>query len=127
MGYERWSWNGTYSHGIYVLPVLLHLLHLDYYSLRINIDSSSISPYIFKSKVGGLIFSYYASPYFDSNIKEFRLFADVINDVGLALDMIAPHVQRSRLLMLTGTSTLCRFMCGAAAGRLDKNILMCYH
>jgi hypothetical protein len=33
--------------------------------------------------LGGLFFSYFASPFFDSYVKEFRLFADVINDLGL--------------------------------------------
>jgi hypothetical protein len=33
--------------------------------------------------LGGLLFSYFASPFFDCYVKEFRLFADVINDLGL--------------------------------------------
>eukprot|EP00970_Alexandrium_tamarense_P019745 scaffold14402_cov207-Alexandrium_tamarense.AAC.9 len=40
--------------------------------------------------VGGLLFSYVASSHFDAHVKEFRLVADVLNDVGLTLDMALP-------------------------------------
>ena len=40
--------------------------------------------------LGGLVFSYVASPHFDAHVKEFRLLADVLNDVGLTLDMALP-------------------------------------
>lgn len=74
--------------------------------------------------VGGLLFSYYNSSYFDSHVKEFRLFADVINDVGLFLDMASPIVissfpQSERVkvtILITSVATLCRVMCGMAAG-----------
>ncbi|GFH51483.1 hypothetical protein CTEN210_07959 [Chaetoceros tenuissimus] len=74
--------------------------------------------------VGGLLFSYYNSSYFDSHVKEFRLFADVINDVGLFLDMASPIVissfpQSERVnvaILITSIATLCRVMCGMAAG-----------
>jgi hypothetical protein len=66
--------------------------------------------------IGGLLFSYYSSSHFDSHIKEFRLFADIINDVGLTLDMIAPYVPKSYLLSVSITATLCRTLCGIAAG-----------
>lgn len=39
---------------------------------------------------GSLIFSYAVGTGFDRNVKEWRLFADLINDVGLTLDMLAP-------------------------------------
>ncbi|EED88432.1 predicted protein [Thalassiosira pseudonana CCMP1335] len=42
--------------------------------------------------VGGLLFSYVASSHFDAHVKEFRLVADVLNDVGLTLDMALPVV-----------------------------------
>lgn len=42
------------------------------------------------SMLGSLLFSSMASNQFNQNIRAWRLFADVINDVGLTLDMIAP-------------------------------------
>jgi hypothetical protein len=93
--------------------------------------------------LGGLLFSYFASVYFDSHVKEFRLFADVMNDVGLVLDMMSPLflsrwwkksgddaddddadnddawivVAMSFLYrMVSMMATLCRVMCGMAAG-----------
>jgi len=72
--------------------------------------------------IGGLIFSYHASSHFDSHVKEFRLFADVINDVGLTLDMIAPHLPRDKLLYVASCATLCRVMCGMAAGATKGSI-----
>jgi hypothetical protein len=72
--------------------------------------------------VGGLIFSYYASPHFDANVKEFRLFADLINDVGLTLDMMAPLVPSSWLLGIMSASTLSKTMCGMSAGATKSSI-----
>lgn len=66
--------------------------------------------------IGGLFFSYHTSSYFDSHVKEFRLFADVINDVGLCLDMICPLLDRNHVMVVSTVATLCRVMCGMAAG-----------
>jgi len=90
------------------------------------------------SMIGGLLFSYIASPYFDSYVKEFRLLADISNDVGLTLDMALPWLLRQRwttslhilnsnylpssYLVLTSTSMLCKVVCGMAAGATKGNI-----
>lgn len=66
--------------------------------------------------IGGLIFSYYASGYFDSNVKEWRLFADVINDVGLTLEMLLFHLDKSYIPVVSVIAALCKVMCGIAAG-----------
>ena len=82
--------------------------------------------------IGGLFFSYVASPHFDAHVKEFRLLADILNDVALTLDMALPllltqHWISSLLpfvsdylpspyLVLTSTSMLCKVACGMAAG-----------
>ena len=73
--------------------------------------------------VGGLGFSYLASAYFDTHVKEFRLLADVLNDVGLTLDMIAPHVPdpTGRLIVLS-LSTIGKTMCGVSAGATKGRI-----
>lgn len=72
--------------------------------------------------VGGLLFSYSTSSLFDSYVKEFRLFADIINDVGLTLDMIAPYVGHERVLYVTSMGTICKVMCGIAAGATKGSI-----
>ena len=70
--------------------------------------------------VGGLIFSYFCSDTFDSHVKEFRLFADVINDVGLTLDMVAPYF--SRPIYILSLSTIFKTMCGMSAGATKGRI-----
>lgn len=88
--------------------------------------------------IGGLLFSYIASPYFDSYVKEFRLLADISNDIGLTLDMALPWLLRQRwtssllilnsdylpssYLVLTSSSMLCKVVCGMAAGATKGNI-----
>lgn len=72
--------------------------------------------------IGGLLFSYTTSSLFDSYVKEFRLFADVINDVGLTLDMVSPYVGNEYVLYVTSASTLCKVMCGMAAGATKGSI-----
>lgn len=71
--------------------------------------------------MGGLVFSYFTSCYFDSHVKEFRLFADIMNDIGLFLDMLSPlliHWKYDSLAVMgvATFATLCRVMCGMAAG-----------
>lgn len=72
--------------------------------------------------IGGLLFSYLASAQFDQCVKEYRLFADVINDVGLTLDMLAPYAGRSRVLYVTSLATVAKTMCGMAAGATKGSI-----
>jgi len=91
--------------------------------------------------IGGLVFSYKASPHFDAHVKEFRLLADVFNDIGLTLDLALPIllIQTSSVfcnfswtalsnylpspyLLLTSLSTLCKVACGICAGATKGNI-----
>uniref|UniRef100_A0A7S2EJ74 Uncharacterized protein n=1 Tax=Ditylum brightwellii TaxID=49249 RepID=A0A7S2EJ74_9STRA len=76
--------------------------------------------------IGGLFFSYITSCHFDSYVKEFRLFADVINDVGLTLDMLAPYIAASYgkkcILFVSAMGQLCRVACGMAAGATKGSI-----
>lgn len=72
--------------------------------------------------IGGLLFSYAASPFFDAYVKEFRLFADVINDVGLTLDMAAPLFPSAQILLVSCVATICKVMCGMAAGATKASI-----
>ena len=97
--------------------------------------------------IGGLLFSYVASPHFDAHVKEFRLLADVLNDIGLTLDMALPLVLTwvaslssssqsffgpwfsilssnlpSTYLVLISTSMLSKVACDKAAGATKGNI-----
>jgi hypothetical protein len=66
--------------------------------------------------LGGLVFSASVAPLFDSYVKEFRFFADLILDVGLTLDMLLPVLPQSLFLWISALSTLCKAMCGISAG-----------
>ncbi|CAB1110932.1 unnamed protein product [Ectocarpus sp. CCAP 1310/34] len=55
--------------------------------------------------IGSLLFSYAASSHMDSNIKEWRLFADIANDVGLTLDLVAP-VFRGNFAVVSSLATV---------------------
>uniref|UniRef100_A0A7S4HQR9 Uncharacterized protein n=2 Tax=Odontella aurita TaxID=265563 RepID=A0A7S4HQR9_9STRA len=72
--------------------------------------------------IGGLLFSYFASRDFDSRVKEWRLFADVVNDVGLTLDMVAPYFGKGGVLYVTSLATVCKSMCGISAGATKASI-----
>lgn len=72
--------------------------------------------------VGGLLFSYTASQYFDTHVKEFRLFADIANDFALTLDMFAPYVGTAGTIWILSLSTICRTMCGMSAGATKGRI-----
>lgn len=73
--------------------------------------------------IGGLTYSYIASSYFDSHAKEFRLLlADVINDVALALDMIAPYFGPGGSIWVLGLSTIGKTICGITAGATKGHI-----
>eukprot|EP00977_Amphora_coffeiformis_P006101 scaffold1323_cov160-Amphora_coffeaeformis.AAC.6 len=73
--------------------------------------------------VGGLAFSYMASPLFDAHVKEFRLFADLINDVALTLDMLAPYCT-NHILLVSSLSTLCKTLCGMSAAATKASITL---
>jgi len=94
--------------------------------------------------MGGLLFSYVASPHFDAHVKEFRLLADILNDIALTIDMALPSIMTcdwffselnttmasflhslplpSTYLFLTSISTLCKVACGISAGATKGNI-----
>ena len=67
------------------------------------------------SMLGGLLFTSFSSSNFGQNIKSWRLFADLINNVGISLDMIAP-IFRPIFFPLICISSICKSLCGIAAG-----------
>jgi len=73
--------------------------------------------------IGGLLYSYGCSQYFDSHAKEFRLLlADVSNDVALGLDLIAPHFAPTQAAYLLALSTIGKTVCGITAGATKGHI-----
>lgn len=66
--------------------------------------------------VGGLALGWWGAGRFDSDIKSWRLFADVINDVGLSLELCAPLVPPEYFWWLACAGTVCKAWCGVAAG-----------
>ncbi|OQR80777.1 hypothetical protein ACHHYP_17211 [Achlya hypogyna] len=71
--------------------------------------------------LGGLFFAYGVGPKFDANVKFWRLYADVINDIGLTLDMFAPFFPAYVTEVLC-ISSVCKAMCGVAAGATRSSL-----
>jgi Vitamin B6 photo-protection and homoeostasis len=74
--------------------------------------------------IGSLVYTYFVSDHLDAHVKEFRLFADIINDVGFTLDMIAPFFGRHSIYYwyISSSSVLCKTMCGISAGATKGSI-----
>lgn len=71
---------------------------------------------------GSLLFGYWFSDRFGQNVKRFRLFADIINDVGLFLELISPMFE-GYFLLFACLGTICRALCGVSAGATRGAIL----
>jgi hypothetical protein len=74
--------------------------------------------------MGSLVYTYLVSDQLDAHVKDFRLFADIINDVGFTLDMIAPLFGRNSIYYwyIASSSVLCKTMCGISAGATKGSI-----
>lgn len=66
--------------------------------------------------LGSLAFNYFCSTGFDADLRWWRLFADLVNDVGLTLELLAPLTGPRFFLATTCTANLCKALCGVAAG-----------
>jgi len=73
------------------------------------------------SMVGGLLFTALSSHDFGQNVKQWRLFADSINNFGITLDMIAPHF-KNHFLAIICVSSVCKALCGISAGATNAVI-----
>lgn len=74
------------------------------------------------SMLGSLVFSASCATNFGTNVRQWRLFADVVNDVGLTLNMIAPIFGKEWFLPLVCAGSICTAMCGVAAGATKAKI-----
>lgn len=66
--------------------------------------------------IGSLLFSYLFSHRFDSELRFWRLFADLINDIGLTIELLAPLAGPQLFVPVTCTANVCKALCGVAAG-----------
>lgn len=74
------------------------------------------------SMLGGLLFTSLSSGKLGQNLKIWRLFADTINNVGITLEMIAPLLPRQYFLMILCLASICKSLCGIAAGATGAGI-----
>ena len=68
------------------------------------------------SMLSSLVFSWWGGLRFDRDIKKWRLFADVANDLGLTADMLAPLGGASWFLPIACLGRVFMALCGVAAG-----------
>ena len=68
------------------------------------------------SHIGSLVFAWRLGQKFDGEVRFYRLAADLANDVGLTLELIAPLAGATWFLPLTCTANVAKALCGVAAG-----------
>lgn len=71
--------------------------------------------------IGSLSFAYHFSDLFEVNTKEWRLMADVFNNIGLTLDLLSSSFPKY-FLVLTSVSALSKACCGLVAGATKARI-----
>ena len=74
--------------------------------------------------LGSLGFNYIFASRFDGDLRFWRLFADLVNDVGLTLELLAPLTGPHFFLFTTCTANVCKALCGVAAGATRVAISM---
>lgn len=70
---------------------------------------------------GSLVFAYYYSNAFEIYIKEFRYLADILNNIGLTLDLLSSHFPQYYIIIIS-CSTICKSLCGLIAGATKARI-----
>lgn len=69
-----------------------------------------------------LMFTAVSSNKFRSDVKKWRLFADLMNDVGITLEVAATLVPRHLFLPMICVGNMCKAICGVAAGACNGAI-----
>ena len=72
--------------------------------------------------LGGLFFSWRIGHLMDVDIKFFRLFADVANDVALTMELLTPLLPTSMFLPTVCIANILKALCGVAAGSTRASI-----
>ena len=65
--------------------------------------------------LGSVLFAWLYAANFGLNIRKWRLFADIINDIGLTLELFAP-IFPEYFLLIASLGSVCKAMCGVSAG-----------
>ncbi|GLI67372.1 hypothetical protein VaNZ11_011551 [Volvox africanus] len=66
--------------------------------------------------LGGILFAYLEGSSFDSCAKQWRLFADIINDLGMTLELASPLFPRVMFLPIACLGSIARSLTGVAGG-----------
>ena len=66
--------------------------------------------------LGGVLFAARVGSGLDENAKQWRFFADCVNDVGMAFELAAPLFGDRAFLLFACLGSLARALCGCAAG-----------
>ena len=72
--------------------------------------------------LGSLVFAYQFSGVFECNLKEWRLLADVFNNIALTLDLVTGLLPTRYFLLVSGLSSLFKALCGLVAGATKARI-----
>jgi len=88
-------------------------------------STSATMQWIFRDgcgMLGGLVFAWSRSTDFGVNVKQWRFFADISNDIGLTFELLSPMFPHY-FLLLACMGSICRALCGVAAGATRAGIL----
>jgi Vitamin B6 photo-protection and homoeostasis len=66
--------------------------------------------------LASLLFTAAAASRFQTDVKRWRLLADVMVDIGITLEVAAPQVPRALFLPMISIASMCKAICGVAAG-----------
>lgn len=72
--------------------------------------------------LGSLVFAYNFAESFETYAKEWRLVADILNNVALTLDLVSSYFPEHIFLAATSASTICKACCGLCAGATKARI-----
>lgn len=81
--------------------------------------TSAVTQFIFRDLsglVGSVLFSWRYSYSFGLEIKHWRLFADVINDIALCLELFSPLFPAVCFVPILCSASICKALCGCSAG-----------
>ena len=73
--------------------------------------------------LAGLLFAASSSSKINQNVKSWRFFADLINNIGITLEVIAPLFGKRLFLLVISISSIFKALCGHAAGSSNAAII----
>jgi hypothetical protein len=66
--------------------------------------------------VASLLFTSMAASRFRANVKQWRLFADIMVDIGITMEVMAVQLPTALFLPMISVGNMCKAICGVAAG-----------